>query len=241
MGTLNLLEATRRYCRGAAFIFASTNKVYGDTPNRFRFTELATRWDLPEDHPCHSGIDESMSIDQSQHSLFGASKASADILVQEYGRTFGMNTVCFRCGCVTGPAHAGVELHGFLHYLMQCVMDQKAYFVCGHGAKQVRDNIHSRDLVQAFWEYFQAPRPAEVYNMGGGRSSTCSMLEAIWMCENITTKPLRWRLNDAARPGDHRWYVSDTRKFQSHYPEWRITRDVPKILQEIYTARKVAE
>jgi CDP-paratose 2-epimerase len=179
VGTLNLLEATRRHAPGAVFIFTSTNKVYGDTPNRLPLVELDKRWEIERGHPFWLGIDETMSIDQTKHSLFGASKVAADVLVQEYGRYFDMKTACFRGGCLTGPAHSGTELHGFLAYLMKCTVTGRPYRVFGYKGKQVRDNIHSHDLVSAFWEFFRQPRSGEVYNLGGSRHSNCSMLEAI--------------------------------------------------------------
>src|SRR3984893_14532918 len=197
VGTLNLLEATRQYCPEACFIFTSTNKVYGDTPNRLPLVEQPTRWELRDDHPYNRhGIDESMSLDQTMHSLFGASKVAADVLVQEYGRYFGMKTVCFRGGCLTGPNHSGTQLHGFLAYLMKCAVTETPYTIFGYRGKQVRDNIHSRDLVEAFWSVFQQPRAGEVYNIGGGRNSNCSMLEAISLCEKITGKAFHCKYVD---------------------------------------------
>jgi len=228
-----VLEATRNSAPDAVFIFTSTNKVYGDTPNRLPLRELETRWEVDPSHPAHAGIDESMSIDATTHSLFGASKVAADVLVQEYGRYFGMKTGCFRGGCLTGPGHSGTQLHGFLAYLAQCAVKGTPYTVFGYKGKQVRDNIHSRDLLAAFDAFFSAPRPGEVYNMGGGRASHCSMREAIALCESITGRPMAVTYTDDARVGDHIWYVSDLRKFSAHYPGWRITRDVPAILAEI--------
>ena len=236
LGTLNLLEACRKHAPEAVFIFTSTNKVYGDAPNRLPLVELETRWEIQATHPCYPGIDESLSIDQSKHSIFGASKVAADVLVQEYGRYFGMKTVCFRGGCLTGPGHAGTELHGFLAYLMKCAVTGKPYRVFGYKGKQVRDNIHSHDLVEAFWEYFQAPRCGEVYNMGGSRHSHCSMLEAIELCERISGKKLEWSYLEDNRIGDHIWYVSDVRKFQAHYPNWKYRYDLRALLDEIYRA-----
>lgn len=235
-GTLNLLECTRQYCPGAAFIFTSSNKVYGDTPNRLPLVELEKRWEIEESHPFFLGIDETMSIDQSKHSLFGASKVAADILVQEYGRYFGMKTACFRGGCLTGPAHAGTELHGFLAYLMKCTVNGTPYRVLGYKGKQVRDNIHSHDLVAAFWEFFRAPRSGEVYNMGGSRHSNCSMLEAIQLCEELSGRKLSWTYVEENRIGDHIWYVSDVRHFQSHYPNWSYKYGLREILTEIHSA-----
>src|SRR5690242_16300956 len=208
-GTLNLLEAARASCPDSPFIFCSTNKVYGDTPNRLPLENREKRLELPESHRYHKGIDTTMSIDSSTHSLFGVSKAAADLLVQEYGRYFGMPTVCFRGGCLTGPNHAGAQLHGFLSYLMRCTVTGDAYTIFGYEGKQVRDNIHSADLVAAFEAFHRAPRPAAVYNIGGGRQSNCSMLEAIDMCEQIAGKELRFTLSDRNRIGDHRWWISD--------------------------------
>ena len=235
-GTLNLLEATRRHCADAVFIFTSTNKVYGDAPNHLPLEELPQRWEIKAGHPYVNGIDENLTIDQSRHSLFGVSKAAADLLVQEYGRYFGMKTVCFRGGCLTGPAHAGTELHGFLAYLMKCVVSGKPYRVFGYKGKQVRDNIHSHDLVQAFWEFSQEPRSGEVYNIGGSRHSNCSMLEAISLCEQISGQKLNWTYVEDNRIGDHIWYISDVQKFQSHYPRWKYRYDLRGILQEIHAA-----
>jgi CDP-paratose 2-epimerase len=233
-GTLNLLEAARRNAPTATFIFCSTNKVYGDLPNYLPLVELETRLELPEDHRYYRGIDTSMSIDSSTHSLFGVSKASADLLVQEYGRYFDMPTVCFRGGCLTGPNHAGAMLHGFLSYLMRCTMTGDPYTIFGYGGKQVRDNIHSADLVAAFKAFHRSPRPAAVYNIGGGRASNCSMLEAIQMCEAIAGRELNWELTDRNRIGDHRWWISDLGPFRRDYPEWDITYDVESVLREIH-------
>lgn len=236
LGTLNLLESTRNHCPGVVFIFTSTNKVYGDTPNRLPLVELESRWELQAPHPFASGIDESMSIDQTTHSLFGVSKSAADLLVQEYGRYFGMKTVCFRGGCLTGPAHSGAELHGFLAYLMKCTATGRPYRVFGYKGKQVRDNIHSRDLVDAFWQFFRAPRTAEVYNMGGGLHCNCSMLEAIALCEEISGKKLDWTYVDDNRIGDHIWWISGIGKFKKHFPEWSLQYDLKAILEEIHAA-----
>jgi CDP-paratose 2-epimerase len=233
-GTLNLLEATRLYAPSATFIFCSTNKVYGDQPNQLPLIELPQRLELPEDHRYHRGIDTSMSIDQSTHSLFGVSKTAADLLVQEYGRYFDMPTVCFRGGCLTGPNHAGTQLHGFLSYLMRCTMTGDPYTVFGYGGKQVRDNIHSADLVAAFEAFHRAPRAAAVYNIGGGRQSNCSMLEAIDLCQEIAGRELQWSLGEENRIGDHRWWISDLEPFKGDYPGWDITWDVRDILREIH-------
>jgi CDP-paratose 2-epimerase len=236
-GTLNLLEATRKYCPEAVFIFTSTNKVYGDTPNYLPLVELDKRWEIDPSHDFSKyGIDESMSIDQSKHSIFGASKAAADILVQEYGRYFGMKTGVFRGGCLTGPAHSGAELHGFLAYLILCAVSNKPYRIFGYKGKQVRDNIHSHDLISAFWEFYQAPRCGEVYNIGGSRFANISMLEAIDMIEEISGHKLNYTILDEARSGDHIWYVSDVRKFQQHYPGWKYEYDMRRTLTEMINA-----
>ncbi len=233
-GTLNLLEATRRHSSGATFIFCSTNKVYGDTPNALPLVELEQRLELPAGHRYHQGIDTSMSIDLSTHSLFGVSKVSADLLVQEYGRYFGMRTVCFRGGCLTGPNHAGTQLHGFLSYLMRCTVTGEPYTVFGYGGKQVRDNIHSADLVAAFDAFHREPRCAAVYNIGGGRQSNCSMLEAIELCQEIAGRELEWSLGEENRIGDHRWWISDLEPFKQDYPGWDINHDVRDILRQIH-------
>ena len=238
-GTLNLLEATRQFAPEAVFIFTSTNKVYGDTPNRLPLVELDGRWEIDSAHPYQQGIPEDMSIDQTLHSLFGASKVAADVLVQEYGRYFDMKTASFRGGCLTGPSHSGTELHGFLAYLMQCATTGKPYTVYGYKGKQVRDNIHSADLIRAFDEFFKAPRMGEVYNIGGGRFSNCSMLEAINLCQEISGHEMQWHYSETNRVGDHIWWISDTGKFKQHYPGWVQNYDVPSILQEIYEASRV--
>jgi len=234
-GTLTMLEMTRKYCSDAVVIFTSTNKVYGDTPNNLPLVELETRWEVDEKHQYFKfGIDESMSIDNSKHSLFGASKVAADVLVQEYGKYFDMKTACFRGGCLTGPNHSGTQLHGFLAYLMKCAISGEKYSVFGYKGKQVRDNIHSYDLVNMFWNFYQKPRMGEVYNAGGSRHSNCSMIEAIKMCEEITGKKMNWSYTETNRIGDHIWWISDVRKFKSHYPEWEYTFNVKEILVEIY-------
>ncbi len=233
-GTLILLEATRQFCPEAVFIFTSTNKVYGDRPNTLPLIERETRWEIDSAHPYYEGIDEAMKIDASLHSLFGASKVAADVLVQEYGRYFGMKTACFRGGCLTGPNHSGTRLHGFLAYLMKCVCTKMPYTIFGYQGKQVRDNIHSFDLVNAFFHFYQNPRSGEVYNMGGSRYSHCSMLEAIKLCEEIADQALQYHYSDTNRVGDHIWYISNTSKFQSHYPNWKQNYDVPRLLQDIY-------
>lgn len=235
VGTLVMLEATRRSCPRATFIYTSTSKVYGDNPNRLPFEDKETRWEVAESHPYFKhGIDESMSIDQCTHSLFGVSKASADLMVQEYGRYFGMKTGIFRPGCLTGGGHSGAELHGFLSYLMKCVLTGAVYKVIGYGGKQVRDNIHSSDLVNAFWHFHLNPRPAEVYNLGGGRWSNCSLLEAVTMCEHIAGKKLATEYVETPRIGDHRWWIGSPVKFMSHYPAWSYKHGLASILADIY-------
>ena len=235
-GTLNVLESTRRHAPAAAFIFTSTNKVYGDAPNRLPLVEGDQRWEIDSDHRYFRGISEDMSIDQSKHSLFGASKVAADVLVQEYGRYFGMNTVSFWGGCLTGPGHSGTQLHGFLAYLMKCTVTGHPYTVFGYKGKQVRDNIHSGDLIQAFDAYYRAPRPGAVYNIGGGRQSNCSMLEAIDLCQQIAGRELKYEYSDENRVGDHIWYISDLTRFKADYPAWDIRHDVPEILRQIFAA-----
>jgi CDP-paratose 2-epimerase len=235
-GTLNLLEAARRHCPDAAFVFCSTNKVYGDTPNRLPLEELDTRLELPPEHRYAAGIDTTMSIDASTHSLFGVSKAAADLLVQEYGRYFDMPTMCVRAGCITGPNHAGAQLHGFLSYLMRCTITGQPYTVYGYGGKQVRDNIHAADLVRAFEAFAANPRRAAVYNLGGGRQSNCSMLEAIALCEAIAGRDLDWSLADTNRVGDHRWWISDLSDFKRDHPGWDIEHGIEEILRAIHDA-----
>jgi len=236
-GTLILLEATRLYCPDATFIFTSTNKVYGDAPNLLPLVEHQNRWEIDESHQYFEyGIDETMSIDQSKHSLFGVSKVAADVLVQEYGRYFDLKTGTFRGGCLTGPGHSGAELHGFLAYLAKCAVTNKPYTIYGYSGKQVRDNIHSYDLVNAFWHFYQNPRPAAVYNMGGSRHSNCSVLEAIQMIEELSGKSVRYEISDQARSGDHIWWISDIRRFQNDYPQWSYRYDLRGIVQEILEA-----
>ena len=234
-GTLVMLENTRLFCPEATFIFCSTNKVYGDRPNSLPLVEGGHRWEIETGHNYYLGIDESMSIDNCKHSLFGASKLAADILVQEYGRYFDMKTAVFRGGCLTGPSHSGTKLHGFLSYLMKCTMSGLPYQVLGYKGKQVRDNIHSYDLVNAFYHFYSAPRIGEVYNIGGSRFSSCSILEAIEICEEIVDKKLDWTYQETNRVGDHIWWISDVRKFKSHYPGWDLTFNVRDILTEIFT------
>lgn len=235
-GTHVMLETTRKFAPHAVFIFTSTNKVYGDKPNELPLVELETRWEVDKQHPFHEhGIDETMTIDQSKHSVFGASKVAADVLCQEYGRYFGLKTGLFRGGCLTGPAHSGAELHGFLAYLVKCVVGGKPYTIFGYKGKQVRDNIHSYDLVNAFWHFFQKPKAGAVYNMGGSRFANCSMLEAIALTEKLAGKKLSYKLSNDARSGDHIWYVSDVRRFQRDYPGWRFEYGLERTLREMVT------
>lgn len=238
-GTLVMLENFRQHCPEAVFIFTSTNKVYGDLPNSLPLIELDTRYEIERRHKWYDGIDETMSIDQSMHSLFGASKVAADVLVQEYGRYFKLKTAVFRGGCLTGPGHSGTMLHGFLSYLMRCCITGKKYYIYGYKGKQVRDNIHSHDLVNMFWHFYQNPRSGEVYNAGGARHSNCSVFEAIQMCEEISGKKLQCEYVDKNRAGDHVWWISSVAKFKSHYPEWDFQYDVKTILQEIYDMQRV--
>lgn len=232
-GTLVLLENTRLHAPNATFIFTSTNKVYGERPNSLPLKELETRYEVDSSHPFFSGIDESMSIDQTLHSLFGASKVAADVMVQEYGRYFGMKTAVFRGGCLTGPNHSGAQLHGFLAYLVKCVATGTPYTIFGYKGKQVRDNIHAFDLVQMFWHFHKNPRGGEVYNAGGGREANISMMEAIQMAEKMLGKVAHVTYSDEPRVGDHIWYISDLSKFKSHYPEWSITYDMEKTMSAI--------
>jgi CDP-paratose 2-epimerase len=236
VGTLNLLEAARLHAPDAVFIFISTNKVYGDRPNRLPLVETETRWEIDPTHTYADGIREDMPVDACLHSLFGASKLAADVLTQEYGRYFGLRTACFRGGTVTGPGHAATELHGFLAYVMRCAMTRTPYTVYGYGGKQVRDAIHSRDLVAAFEAFFRSPRTAEIYNIGGGRSSNASVIEAIRIAEEIVGMEVTRTYSETSRVGDHLWWIGDNGHFESHYPAWRLTRDVPAILEEIFEA-----
>ena len=241
-GTLNLLELTRLHAPEAVFIFTSTNKVYGDNPNLLPLVEQDLRWEIAETHPYFQhGIDENMSIDQCKHSLFGASKVAADVLVQEYGRYFGMKTGTFRGGCLTGPNHSGAQLHGFLSYLMKCAVNKEHYTIFGYKGKQVRDNIHSFDLVNMFWHFYQDPKPGEVYNAGGGRFANCSMLEAVQICEKISGNKLSYSYTENNRIGDHIWYISDVSKFKRHFPEWDYTYGIDETLGEIYQNLLVRE
>jgi len=232
-GTLVMLENFRKYAPEATFIFTSTNKVYGDRPNELPLIELESRWELPQRHKFYKGIDESMSIDQTTHSIFGVSKVAADVLVQEYGRYFKLHTTVFRGGCLTGPNHSGTQLHGFLAYLIKCVATGKKYTIFGYKGKQVRDNIHSYDLVNMFWYFHQNPRAGEAYNAGGARNSNVSMLEAIAKTEKILGKKANYEYVDQNRVGDHIWYISDVTKFKSHYPNWNFTYNLDQIIEEI--------
>ena len=234
-GTLHMLELTRLYCPDAVFIFTSTNKVYGDTPNNLPLVELETRWEIDEHHSYYkNGIDESMSIDQTKHSLFGVSKLSADVLVQEYGKYFGISTGVFRGGCLTGSNHSGTQLHGFLSYLMKCAITGSHYTIFGYKGKQVRDNIHSFDLVNMFWHFYKNSKQGEVYNAGGGRHSNCSILEAITLCEEISGNKMSYSYTDGNRIGDHIWWISDVSKFKSHYQEWNWQWDLKNILEQMF-------
>ena len=234
-GTLNLLESIRRYSPRSSFVFTSTNKVYGDRPNNLELVEEDSRYELYDEHgSLHQGIDETMPVDQCLHSLFGVSKLSADLLVQEYGRYFDIKTVCFRGGCLTGGGHSGTELHGFLSYLMRCVVTGKEYSIFGYGGKQVRDNIHSSDLVRAFHEFIKDPKPAKVYNIGGGRESNCSLLEAVAACEQRAGKKLKMTYSIENRTGDHQWYISNLSRFKEDFPEWMLEFTMNDIYDDVY-------
>lgn len=237
MGTLNMLEATREWCPEAVFILLSTNKVYGDAPNEVPLVETPTRWEPDPAHPfAEHGFDETLRIDRSMHSLFGASKVAADVMTQEYGRYFGLSTGCFRGGCLTGPQHSGAQLHGFLAYLVRCAVTGTPYTVLGYGGKQVRDNIHSHDLVAALWEFAQAPRPGAVYNIGGSRHANCSVLEAIELVERLSGREIEVTISDTARTGDHVWWVSDVRRFQADHPGWRYRYGLEDMVGEMIEA-----
>jgi len=238
LGTLNLLEAARLFCPESPFVFMSTNKVYGDRPNTLPLVELDQRWDFAEIELRH-GINESLSIDQSTHSLFGVSKSAADLMVQEYGRYFKMPTCCLRGGCLTGPNQSGVELHGFLSYLVKCNVQGRVYTVFGYNGKQVRDNIHAKDVAALIDEFWRAPRAGEVYNLGGGRENSCSILEAFKLAENASGQSMTWQYIDRNRTGDHICYYSDLRKIQTDFPNWRITRNLPMIISEIASSWNV--
>lgn len=237
VGTLNLLEALKRASPGSPFVFMSTNKVYGDSPNEIKLKELDTRWDYAQPEDFH-GIPETQRIDRSKHSLFGASKVAGDVLVQEYGRYFGMSTCCLRGGCLTGPNHTGVELHGFLSYLVKCNLEGKKYSVYGYKGKQVRDNIHSLDVARFIHRFIEAPRSGEVYNLGGGRDNSVSILEAFAAVEKVSGKKMEWEYVDKNREGDHICYISDLRKMKEHYPGWGLTKSLDVIFEEIVQAWK---
>ncbi len=239
-GSLVMLEATRKFAPNAVFLFTSTNKVYGDSPNFLPLVEMETRWELESSHPYHRfGFDEKLSIDQTTHGPFGASKLAADIMTQEYARYFGLKTGVFRGGCLTGPSHAGAELQGFLSYLVKCVMSGRKYTVYGHKGKQVRDNIHALDFVSALWRFFEKPKPGAVYNLGGSRKNSCSVLEAIAMAEQISGKRLNYALIDTPRLGDHIWWISDVRKFQTEFPGWDLQKGIKEIVEEMVLSTNV--
>ncbi|MDQ8201563.1 NAD-dependent epimerase/dehydratase family protein [Pelagicoccus sp. SDUM812003] len=237
VGTMNLLEAARRFCPESPFVFMSTNKVYGDAPNRLALRETETRWEIA-DTRFDEGIPENLGIDQCKHSLFGASKVAADIMVQEYGRYFGMPTCCLRGGCLTGPNHSGVELHGFLSYLVRCNLEEREYTVFGYKGKQVRDNIHSRDVARFVSAFISTPRSAAVYNIGGGKANSCSILEAFQMVESITGKSMRWKYDDKNREGDHICYYSDLRRMRTDYPNWDVSVTLQEMVEELARAWK---
>ena len=232
-GTLNLLELTKLYCKKAPFLFMSTNKVYGDNPNFLPLIEKKTRWEIKKTHKYNSGIDETMSIDNCTHSFFGASKSYADLIVQEYGKNVGLRTACFRAGCITGPNHSGAKLHGFLSYLVKISLQSKKYTMIGYKGKQVRDNIHSHDLVKCFWEFYKKPRCGEVYNTGGGRYSNCSIIEALNIIEKIKKIKIKRKVLKQNRIGDHIWYISNMRKFKKDYPNWKQKYSTKNIIQEL--------
>lgn len=233
LATVNLLEMTRTYCPKAVFVYLSSSKVYGDTCNYLPLKEFPLRLDLPTNHLFYEGIDESMSIDHCKHSFLGASKACADVYVQEYGKYFGLKTVCFRCGCLTGTDHAGVPLHGFLSYLMKCAKTGEKYFINGYQGKQVRDNLHSSDVIKAIDLFYRNPRAGEVYNLGGSRANSCSILEAIIKCERIVCKRMNVAYRSANRIGDHKWYISSNEKFLKHYPFYDLDYTLNDILEEM--------
>ncbi|MGW0884300.1 NAD-dependent epimerase/dehydratase family protein [Streptomyces sp. NPDC002671] len=235
-GTLNLLQNVREHCIDAPFVHCSTNKVYGDRPNSLPLVEQETRWEIEPGHPYAAGIREDMSIDTSLHSVFGASKLAADIMVQEYGRYFGMKTACFRGGTLTGPAHSATELHGFLGYVMRCAMERRTYSLFGYKGKQVRDAIHSHDVVAAFEAFFRNPRSGEVYNLGGGRHANASVLEAVALAERISGNAMTVEYTETNRIGDHIWWIGSNARFEEHYPQWRLTYDIPLIMNEIHEA-----
>jgi len=232
-GTLNLLELTKKYCYEAKFIFMSTNKVYGDNPNKLKVFEKKNRWELKKSDKYFRGIDEKFPIDDCTHSFFGVSKTYADLIVQEYGKNVGLKTVCFRGGCITGPNHSGAKLHGFLSYLVKLSLKNKKYNIIGYKGKQVRDNLHSFDLVNCFWEFYKKPREGEIYNIGGGRYSNCSILEALQIVEKIKNIKIKKRFYNLPRVGDHIWYISNLSKFKKHYPKWKQKYNTLKIIEEL--------
>ena len=232
-GTLNLLELTKKYCSDAVFIFMSTNKVYGDNPNKLKFIEKKDRWELSKKNPFYNGITENFSIDECTHSFFGVSKTYADLIVQEYGNNVGLKTVCFRAGCITGPNHQGVPLHGFLSYLVKNCYEKKEYDVIGYKGKQVRDNLHSLDLVNCFWEYYKKPKPGKIYNIGGGRYSNCSIIEAINIFQKLTNIEIKKNIIKKPRVGDHIWYISSLKRFKKDYTKWKQKYDTKKIIDEL--------
>ena len=232
-GTLNLLELTKLYCPEVPFIFMSTNKVYGDNPNKLPLIEKKDRWEIKNSHKYKSGIDENMAIDNCTHSFFGVSKSYADLIVQEYGKNIGLKTASFRAGCITGPNHSGAKLHGFLSYLIKVASERKKYFIYGYKGKQVRDNIHSSDVVSCFWEYFKKQRKGEIYNMGGGRKSNCSILEVFETIEKLTNTYTKKEFKRENRVGDHIWYITNNDKFKKHYPNWKQKYNTKKIISEL--------
>ncbi len=233
LSTLNLLELTKKYCPNSKFIFMSTNKVYGDSPNYLKSKEFKYRYDLNKNHKYYKGINENLSLDKSVHSLFGVSKTYADLIVQEYGKNFGLKTVCFRAGCITGPAHSSAKLHGFLSFLVKNIITNKKYNIIGYSGKQVRDNIHSKDLINCFWEYLKKPTSGEVYNIGGGRFSNCSILEAINLVRNLTDINIKITVMKKPRVGDHKWYISNCSKFKKDFPKWKQFYNTKKIIEEL--------
>ena len=237
-GTLNLLELTKKHCPNAPFIFMSTNKVYGDSPNNLKILENKTRWELNKADENFKGINENFSIDNSTHSFFGVSKTYADLIVQEYGKNIGLKTVCFRGGCITGPNHSGASLHGFLSYLVKSSLNNKKYNLIGYKGKQVRDNLHSKDLVKCFWEFYKKPKSGEVYNIGGGRYSNCSIVEALNLVEKLANCKIKRKKIKLPRTGDHIWYISDTSKFKKHYPNWKQKYNTNKIIEELIDCQK---
>ena len=237
-GTLNLLELTKKFCPDAPFIFMSTNKVYGDNPNNLNIYEQKTRWELKKTDKNYRGIKENFSIDNATHSFFGVSKTYADLIVQEYGKNIGLKTVCFRGGCITGPNHSGASLHGFLSYLVKSSLNHRKYNLIGYKGKQVRDNLHSNDLVSCFWEFYKKPRAGEVYNMGGGRYSNCSITEALDLIEKTANIKIKRKIIKTPRVGDHIWYISDTSKFKKHYPKWKQKYNTKKIIEELIDHQK---